>query len=781
MSILQPSLPFMHQHGVGKAASQHGASYRSGSSGVSEHDKWFQAVLRLRTSLLQGLEASALQAYTEASTSLSKVSYWQDSHVFLADLSTRGLSTDLVICNIWITAWSHSGNWAKALTIFDSTVKKFHRKGRQSPKQTATYNAMISTCGRALIAQQAFNLCSCMKLASVQRNIVTYTATMGALTGITWALATSIFEGLHSSTLQANMMTYTTAVSVARAGRQWMQAVRLCAEFAALLLLPSLITVNSVLNVLATGGKWHEASKLLALAQGVVLQPDLLSFNCLVSGYQSVAAWTQAALTVLEVMQRLGTRHDEVSLSAAVSVCEKSHRWDMAVRLQDLMHLGALRPNIVAHNAIASALASGIKWGSGLAMASFNALQQRNLRLDATTLSAVISAAGLALEWEQVSTSLRNFALRGPTVAFDTVAFNGAISNLGKASAWRHSLEMYRAMKQLGIPVSILTSNSVLDAYSCAMQWSQALRFVEEARKEDLLPDVVTYSTAVVGAAVGAPQTAIEQMLAEMRSEGVESNTVMCIAAVETLDVSRDFPRSPALCADLARSVRALLARDGVSADGLGAHPHAAMEGLSAAAAATDLLASHGQLRSVDECSFRRRALLLALVVLKPLRDSPLESISVALQQLPNLGDASATDELLQRLELRGRPAWCPTAQLVSRCVFHAVVTSGHHFVQDSSEASSQRAGTLLPRVPKSPAAKVLAAWAGAALHRGAGTRQGEMVKGGSSYHVRGRVAAYTSSASQKVLIPVLAEHDRSGHAERTALLALLQQLRCGP
>ncbi|CAE8593998.1 unnamed protein product, partial [Polarella glacialis] len=589
----------------------------------------------------------------------------------------------------------------------------------------------------------------------LQPSEITYTAALQGCEGTrNWLRAFELLVEMRRDSLVPNRITLTAAISTCKEARVWWRAVRLLAILQQSGSEPNMIAYNAVISACERCGQWAEALRCLVSSQGMGLTPDVVTFNAASSACEKGRQW-EWALHFLESMRFRGVKVDVISFSAAISACEKSFQWERALLLLLNMHCEQVAPNMITINSAISACSRGIKWE--LALQLLWGVQTDGLSLlrpDATTYSATMNACGHGLQWERAVRLLAVAQVDGRQ-QLDAAIFNTAIGACERASRWGRVICFLDDMRHHRLAASTLSFNAALDAFARSGEWSQALRAMHDMKGLRLQPDVVTYSASLAissspdqGRSWAGPN--VRRLLSEMKQQSVEANSVTYQAALAACENSADKQNVPELV-ELLSSSSLTLARQPLptSSSTVGGY----QIGVSAMVAALDLLDTHGLLKSLVATAFRcwaYKASLLQLLHLQCHSASDSEQLQrrPLLEALPGLGCFDA--QALADLGLEGAAGLAELqARLVSRRGFGSV------------------------RPATKPTAKGLAAWLAMSC---------ALAKWGSAHRAesQGRPVGYSGGSGRKEgpLRPVLAEHDRSGHAERQALLDALTTLR---
>eukprot|EP00434_Breviolum_minutum_P004029 symbB.v1.2.003546.t1/scaffold196.1/size274459/18 len=654
-------------------------------------------------------------AYSRTIAASAKAQLWSKAQWLLDESKSRGSRPDVVVFNSAISGYERSRLWRLALQLFEEI--SWARVAASTP----SYNSVMGACAWSkFTAPKVFQLLQQLREHHLQPTEITYTAAIKACeTSRDWLRALELLEEMKDDHLLPNRFVLTAVIATFKEARLWWEATQLLALMQQSGHVPNVVSCNAVISACERCGAWLQALHCFSEAEKYSdwEGADDVTFNALISAFEKGRQW-QLALHILRAMKETSIEVDVISYSAAISACEKALQWERALELLAEMRTEEIVPNMITVNAAISACSNGIKWHLALQLLSFSAsdgLFQVRQHADATTQSALITALGFALEWES---ALLQLSIPSP-MTLDTVAVNSGISACERAERWSNAIQLLEYLTVLRLAGSVLTYNSVLDGCVRAAQWTQGLNALQSLCGALLKPDVTTQAVVVM-----IPGQ-MDIFMEELGAKGRQANAITYAAALDACLEAQIARAVPRLAAELHRSsMRWITEEPQVESN--------YQVGASAVVSALDLL--HGEDLLGDELckSFRRHIGVPALKVLRSFSGG-----RSSLEQLPGFGgplDLQAVKDLeLLRLDA----SWQPQARMATR-----------------------------RRTPfgAKPTAKGLPSWS--AISSG----------------TRGRRQGYQRGAGRghpdEILHAVVAEHDRSAHAERQALLKVLLQWR---
>ena len=228
-----------------------------------------------------------------------------------------------------LTHWVIGGKTQRALTLLQVV------KDKQLPIDGYCYTAAIEACAKAKMWKEALKLLDEMEERGIEPNEVTYSVTITACgNGGQWQKALDLLDLMREKKLRINLITYNSAIT----------AVSKAAKHAA--------KVGS-----NEGPLWPTVKKLLDQMHSDGMEPDGFSYASAMSCCGAEGRWREA-LHLLELMEQGGprTRPNKIAYSAAISSCGKAGKAEEAMRLFRQMKDQGIAADLIAYNALFSAL-----------------------------------------------------------------------------------------------------------------------------------------------------------------------------------------------------------------------------------------------------------------------------------------------------------------------------------------------------------------------------------------------------------------------------------------
>lgn len=439
----------------------------------------------------------------------------------------------------------------------------------------------------------------------------------------------------------------------------------------------------------------------------------------------------QWAMMVLDSMDR---RHLKVPLStcnAVISVCAQSGHWQRALSvLESMCTPGPAQrpaPDQISFNGALSACERAAR--PEMAARLLQRMTLLSVQPEVTSYTGLSAAYGRSTGW-RMALSLFS-TVRGRNLQPDEallVATGMACGNQGfekeaelifQAQPWQHASQLLSEVAKQRIQQSVASTSCLTSCLEKGFQWALAVHSLEAAKQKDL-KSLKSYGAALAALQqADAPWRAAVETLEDMSSRRVEISSIALQAGVEVLE-SR--PQLHQLLVRLRQQCEA--------------------EDPSVLTTASYSMLYHGMLDAQLQAILERKILRpcarrLCLTVASAGRTGPLADTVLSAQGF--LGAAAAP--LFAQRHLLAPPGKLLRGRLEARRLHHLLGAP-------SAERSSLAAKSIPAFVTSSLKPSTL-----------------------------GRLVGHRSAAAGSFLTSVLADHDRSQHAERQALLSLVEGL----
>ena len=241
------------------------------------------------------------------------------------------------------------------------------------------------------------------------------------------------------------------------------------------------ISYNSASNSFASGQKWRRSLALLRLRQLRCVRSDVITFNSTSNALGVSMAWAQGLL-MLQVIKRKGLQMNETSCGAAVKVC--ASKWQTATNLIEVVRRGSLRMNAVLGHSIVGACGMCNRWVSSLQHIS---RLQADDTFDCKALVASIHAVSKARRWSLPLSLL--WIHNRDCHHLDCVPTNAALAACGEGNAWATVLKLVQTIAESAMVPDEVSWGTAVSGFEQVARWQHSLHFLathSSARTSDI-------------------------------------------------------------------------------------------------------------------------------------------------------------------------------------------------------------------------------------------------------------------------------------------------------
>ena len=586
-------------------------------------------------------------------------------------------------------------------------------------KDLGACSAAVSACEKASIWKQALGLSGLLAESGLRSDIVCWNVNLSGLASASkWTEALGTFRAAAKSSLKPDLATFGATVEAAATGGQW----------AVLLVLLSWCSrkidaaaCSTALRGLA-GSPWRAGTLVLEAALRDALRPDLGNYASLLSALppqawqKGVQALPQLTLNTLQALHSPSYLSLSAALFQRLGECQI---WSRALVLFSfLQRYEMLSPSVLA-NAMASLQAAGRR---KQALDLCRRAQKDTVQLDTASLSVVLSLCDRADFWQSSLHFLSDW-----TGQLEGITLGAAVGSCSKGHQWSFCASLLKSLQRQACgsqKTSLVAINSLIDAAAKSSDWRVALYNLVHVAHDGLQPDLTSLNSALPGFRTQDWARAITVTSMLLQHQQPDAITAMALLAM--LEEASCWTRAAALLDELCSKA-------------------AMLESRSQAMACMDCLLRTDKLHVKVSQMLYRLVLAPAIPILSAMHRSRLDE-SPAELQVYSFG-AHFTDAALSQLSLTATSAfWLPMVRRETRRVSQPRRTTQTQQVASARLVTASAAHSICPQTVRQRSLG----------HRGEGVE--------NALHAR--------------LIPVFVEHDRSLHAERHALLAILFDLR---
>eukprot|EP00929_Paragymnodinium_shiwhaense_P066860 TRINITY_DN33592_c3_g1_i1.p1 TRINITY_DN33592_c3_g1~~TRINITY_DN33592_c3_g1_i1.p1 ORF type:complete len:639 (-),score=153.19 TRINITY_DN33592_c3_g1_i1:398-2314(-) len=292
---------------------------------------------------------------------------------------------------------------------------------------------------------------------------------------------------------------------------------------------PTITMCKLAIRYLAAGGRWQEAMGLLDDLEAQAWSPDISTYNHVITSYKALgAAGVKPALALVRSLETKGVAPNLATYCAVISVCDRAHEVDLALKLLAEMPEVKLDPQTFVFNAAMNACARSARWVQ--AMDLLRDLKGRGLQPDVVTYDSAILACQRSLRWKEALGLVHE--LSASEIPPDSMTYPSAISACAKGRSWEWALELFQEMKDKNMAPDIFAFGSLVSAFERGRKWGLALILLEEMSTGKVPPNLITYNTAI-----GACDHSIQwqwgiELLSRMKGDMVTPDTVTYSAGI---------------------------------------------------------------------------------------------------------------------------------------------------------------------------------------------------------------------------------------------------------
>ncbi|CAK9047939.1 unnamed protein product [Durusdinium trenchii] len=361
-------------------------------------------------------------------------------------------------------------------------------------------------------------------------NVISFSACMNACEkGSRWEMALDLLSQMPEAQIEPNFISFGTALSALSKGEAWKEALQLLCELPERGIETGMISMNAALSACGRASKWQEATALFFKAHRQTLQPSVVSFSAAISACERGSQW-ESALCLFEDMQSSEITPNTISFSAVISACEKGGHWALALHFLSLTK----DADVICYSAAMSACEKGEQWPSALQL-----LQQMPLRRCApntVSYNAAISACENGSCWEEALQLFESMVLRKlqPNVR----TFNALIS---ACPGWQMAAGLFGELRRLVLDPTVVSYNALMGRLETdgSAHWDESLRLLEELQEKAILPDVLTFNTAIAVNRQRKP--VVNKLLAAMRSKNLVPDVISYNSAISSCQANSDW------------------------------------------------------------------------------------------------------------------------------------------------------------------------------------------------------------------------------------------------
>ena len=203
-------------------------------------------------------------------------------------------------------------------------------------------------------------------------------------------------------------------------------------------------------------------------------------------------------MTMLDVMQGCRIETNKFHYSAAISACEKTVDWELAVELLARMEIRFVSPDVVCFNAVMGVCEKSAIWDGAISVLSLMA-SLRTLP-DTISYNSVLGASARAGHWELALEILHQLHRRS---AADVISFSSALAACAKRTKWEAALHLLASMPAARVLPNAFSYSSAMAATANSGSWEIAVQMLSDMAERAVLADAFVYSAVTTACGRG--------------------------------------------------------------------------------------------------------------------------------------------------------------------------------------------------------------------------------------------------------------------------------------
>lgn len=254
--------------------------------------------------------------YNAAANALGKGSKWRLSLFMLCEAARKGCVANEISQNLLLSALERAACWTRGIELLGAS------------SNAISFNTALKGCAKGWL--KALEVFTTMRLSGSEPDAFTFSALAQTHS---WLMACYFLDQAGS---QANLVTYSAAMSACQGSAQWQQAMILFSRLLSKGLLPNVISYSAAVSACEKGGQWQRALALFAEMPRFELYPDAVACGAALRACEVGLQW-QLILDLLKGMQGLMLKPDSVCFTSAIATCSKAGQWDEILKLVESM------------------------------------------------------------------------------------------------------------------------------------------------------------------------------------------------------------------------------------------------------------------------------------------------------------------------------------------------------------------------------------------------------------------------------------------------------------
>ena len=360
------------------------------------------------------------------------------------------------------TSLLSSSTWCEALALVEQMVDEALQMNE------ITCNAVIKSCRKGKQWRRSLNVLKQMMEKDLPRTVVTYNSLLSS--NLEWQQAEKLLKDLQR-VLQVSIISYNSILNVYGQSGCWELALLSTMKLERQGMNTELLTQNTVATACERCKQWRTTLAILVSIQKERSKAD--AFSCSTGIHACGSAKWKKAIDLLQTFGHHKVEANVVCQSAAITACECSGQWQLAMEL-----LAPVPPNLVMCNAALSACAQGAQWQ--LALELLVSMRHESLQADVISYNSLSLACAVAGHWQtalDVVEAMDSMNLQRNAQSYGILLFCHS-----STSHWQDALclplqDLFR---------DIVCCTSAIGACASAEQWQRALHLLQESYHQQL-------------------------------------------------------------------------------------------------------------------------------------------------------------------------------------------------------------------------------------------------------------------------------------------------------
>lgn len=294
---------------------------------------------------------------------------------------------------------------------------------------------------------------------------------------------------------------------------------------------PTLVTYNAAINTAVVSRDSEAAWRYVTALQKQGLRADSFTCSILLKSVKDLKTPEEVDRVLHLLESRTDVKADDVLCSSLL---------DATVKLKDGKRLGAalqqvrsagILPTGHAYSTVLRALGQNAAGESGSnrwaeAQKVWREMQSRGVQATEDSYQALVDCAVACGDTEAALSALGELKA-SKTLRPTAGVYACLIRGLVLSKQMERAQEMYKEMKAEGLPIGLVTYNTLIDAMSRVGDVDRAADLFRDMCAQGISPDLVTYSTVIKGYCVQGDLEQAIQLFTLMRKRGLRPDQIL--------------------------------------------------------------------------------------------------------------------------------------------------------------------------------------------------------------------------------------------------------------